>query len=52
MQPDQSDARTSKPTPGEGERGTPGGQPQEKVENRPNVGTVSPDEYPQDRPDR
>lgn len=25
---------------------TPGGLPQEKVEDRPNVGTVTPEEYP------
>ena len=28
-------------------RGTPGGLPQEKVEDRPNVGTVTPDDYPE-----
>ncbi len=26
--------------------GTPGGQNQEKVEDRPNVGTTTPDQYP------
>jgi len=29
-------------------RGTPGGQPPEKVENRPFVGQVSPKDYPAD----
>lgn len=28
--------------------GTPGGQPPEKVEDRPNVGTVKPEDYPAD----
>lgn len=27
--------------------GTPGGQPPEPVEERPNVGTVTPEDYPQ-----
>lgn len=29
--------------------GTPGGQPPEKVEDRPNVGTVEPEDYPLDQ---
>jgi hypothetical protein len=29
---------------------TPGGQDQERVEDRKNVGTVKPEDYPQDRP--
>ena len=28
--------------------GTPGGQPPEPVEDRPNVGTVRPEDYPED----
>lgn len=28
---------------------TPGGLPQQKVEDRPNVGTVKPDDYPADQ---
>ena len=28
---------------------TPGGQTPERVEDRPNVGTVTPDDYPADR---
>jgi hypothetical protein len=28
--------------------GTPGGQPPEDVEDRPNVGTTRPEEYPED----
>ncbi|WP_186729246.1 hypothetical protein [Sphingomonas panacisoli] len=28
---------------------TPGGQPVEKVEDRPNVGTVKPEDYPHDQ---
>lgn len=28
---------------------TPGGQPQEDVEDRPNVGTVKPEDYPEDQ---
>ena len=35
---------TDRPTPDASE--TPGGLPQEPVEDRPNVGTVSPDDYP------
>lgn len=31
---------------------TPGGQKPEKVEDRPSVGTVDPEDYPLDRPDR
>ena len=27
---------------------TPGGRPQEKVEDRPNVGRVTPEDYPED----
>lgn len=34
------------------DRETPGGQPQEEVDDRPAVSTVEPDDYPQDRPDR
>lgn len=29
-----------------------GGLPAEKVEDRPSVGTVKPEDYPMDRPDR
>lgn len=28
---------------------TPGGQPVEKVEDRPNVGSVTPEDYPSDQ---
>jgi hypothetical protein len=28
---------------------TPGGQPPEEVEDRPNVGTVKPEDYPRDQ---
>lgn len=38
-----SDAR---PDEGESITDTPGGQKQEKVEDRPNVGTTTPDKYP------
>jgi hypothetical protein len=40
--------RNSEARPAECESitGTPGGQKQEKVEDRPNVGTTSPDKYP------
>lgn len=31
---------------------TEGGLPPEEVEDRPNVGSVSPEDYPKDRPDR
>lgn len=30
-----------------GQPGTPGGQPQERVEDRPGVGQVSPEDYPE-----
>ena len=33
----------------EEDRDTPGGNDQEKVEDRPNVGQVSPDDYPADQ---
>ncbi|WP_454884925.1 hypothetical protein [Sphingomonas oryzagri] len=39
----RSDAR---PDDDEPDAGTPGGQKQEKVEDRPNVGTTTPDKYP------
>lgn len=29
-------------------QGTPGGQPVEKVDDRPNVGSVTPEDYPAD----
>ncbi|MHA6721860.1 hypothetical protein [Sphingomonas sp. RS2018] len=31
------------------DRETPGGQSQERVEDRPNVGTTTPDAYPEDQ---
>ncbi|MFL9842554.1 hypothetical protein ABS767_16405 [Sphingomonas sp. ST-64] len=31
--------------------GTPGGQAQEPVDDRPMVGSVDPEDYPKDRPD-
>jgi hypothetical protein len=47
----KGDARRSAGTP---ERGPEpeGGLPPEKVEDRPSVGTVKPEDYPMDRPDR
>lgn len=39
----RSNARASADKPN---AGTPGGQKQEKVEDRPNVGTTTPDKYP------
>lgn len=34
------------------EQGANGGQEPEDVEDRPSVGTVKPEDYPKDRPDR
>lgn len=36
----------ARPDAGGDARPTPGGQPPEKVEDRPNVGTVKPEDYP------
>jgi hypothetical protein len=33
------------------DRETPGGQEQERVEDRPSVSTVKPEDYPKDAPD-
>ena len=46
----EGDARSPSDTLDRGQHDTPGGQPTEKVEDRPNVGTVKPDDYPADRP--
>lgn len=44
------DARSPSDTLDRGQTSTPGGQPAEEVADRPNVSTVSPDDYPADRP--
>ncbi len=45
------DARKPSDTLDREQDGRPAGQPQEDVEDRPNVGTVSPEDYPKDLPD-
>ena len=47
----EGDARSPSDTLDRGQD-TPGGLPPEDVEDRPNVGQVSPEDYPLDRPDR
>ena len=47
----QGDARSPSDTLDRGQEQTPGGDGQQAVEDRPNVGTVSPDDYPKDLPD-
>ena len=47
----QGDARSPSDTLDRGQDMTEGGQDQEAVEDRPNVGTVTPDDYPKDLPD-
>lgn len=47
----EGDARSPSDTLDRGQEGTPGGQPQEAVEDRPVVGTVEPEDYPKDLPD-
>ena len=47
----EGDARSPSDTLDRGQDQTPGGQAQEDVEDRPNVGTVSPEDYPKDLPD-
>lgn len=42
----EGDARRPSDTPGRGTSGTPGGNDQEKVEDRPNVSQVTPEDYP------
>ena len=47
----EGDARSPSDTLDRGQNGTPDGQPQEAVEDRPVVGTVKPEDYPKDLPD-
>ncbi|WP_070158016.1 hypothetical protein [Sphingobium phenoxybenzoativorans] len=47
----EGDARSPSDTLNRGQEQTPGGQPQEDVEDRPNVGKVKPEDYPKDLPD-
>lgn len=43
------DRQPSDPAPATNEEpATPGGQPPEPVEDRPNVGTVRPEDYPEE----
>lgn len=45
------DARRPSDTLDRAQGDTPGGKPQEAVEDRPVVGTVKPEDYPKDLPD-